>query len=411
MTKLLVLGGRFAGLTAAYTAKRLLGDKIDVTLINKTPYAAFRPGMPHVSIGVFKAEDLEVDLATALPAKGIKFILGEATAIDAKKNKVEYSTPDGKKENITYDYLVVAFGAKLGVEHLKGWDEYGASACEPDFATALYDRLNKFEGGNIAIGSGVFYQGTLNPRGKYPNNWANVAESACEGPVFELSLMIPAFLKNKGVMDKTHITIFSPGEEVLTDISKESRGVIKTMYSQAGFDMVWNFRVSEIKKDEIVGEDGKTIKADIAVILPPYEANDAVKNSTKDLFDDGGFMVTDEHMRSVKYPNVYSCGDSNQITVPKLGFLAVQTSRIAMQDLANRLGVPTKIDTYTPEVVCIADNPLEGFAISVDDTTFYGGDKKIAQPSPTNHIKKELFTKYFMWTNGDMALDKYLASW
>ena len=98
MTKLLVLGGRFAGLTAAYTAKRLLGDKIDVTLINKTPYAAFRPGMPHVSIGVFKAEDLEVDLATALPAKGIKFILGEATAIDAKKNKVEYATPDGKKE-------------------------------------------------------------------------------------------------------------------------------------------------------------------------------------------------------------------------------------------------------------------------------------------------------------------------
>ncbi len=411
MTKLLVLGGRFAGLTAAYTAKRLLGDKIDVTLINNTPYAAFRPGMPHVSIGVFKAEDLEVDLATALPAKGIKFILGTATKIDAKKNKVEYELPDGKKETMTYDYLVVGFGAKLGTEHLKGWNEYGASACEPDFATALHERLEKFNGGNIAIGSGVFYQGTLTPRGKYPKNWASVAESACEGPVFELSLMIPAYLKKRGIMDKTHITIFSPGEEVLTDISKESRGVIKTMYSQAGFDMVWKFNLAEIKKDEIVSEDGKTIKADIAVVLPPYEKNDAVKDSTPDLFDDGGFIPTDEHMRSIKYDNVYSCGDSNQFTVPKLGFLAVQTSRIAMQDLANRLGVPTKVDQYTPEVVCIADNPLEGFAIAVDDTTFYGGDKKIAQPAPTNHIKKLLFTKYFMWTNGDMALDKYLASW
>ncbi len=411
MTKLLVLGGRFAGLTAAYTAKRLLGNKIDVTLINNTPYAAFRPGMPHVSIGVLRAEDLEVDLAAALPAKGIKFILGTATKIDAKKNKVEYELPNKDKKDITYDYLVVAFGAKLGVEHLKGWDEFGNSVCEPQFAIALHEKLEKFKGGNIAIGSGTFYQGTLTPRGKYPSNWASHADSACEGPIFEMSLMVPAFLKKKGVLDKTHITIFSPGEEILTDISKESRGIVKTMYSEAGFDMVWNFKLSEIKKDEIVDESGKTIKADLAIILPPYEKNDAVVNSTADLFDDGGFVPTDEHMRSIKYDNVYACGDSNQVTVPKLGYLAVQTSRIAMEDLSNRLGASTKQEEYIPEVVCIADNPLEGFAIAVNDTTFYGGDKKIAEPSPANHIKKELFTKYFMWTNGDMALDKYLASW
>jgi len=411
MTKLLVLGARFAGLTAAYTAKRLLGDKIDVTLINNTPYAAFRPGMPHVAIGVSTAEELEVDLATALPAKGIKFILGTVTKIDAKKNKVEYELPSKEKKEASYDYLVVAFGAKLGIEHIKGWEEYGNSVCEPQYATALHEKLENWKGGNIAIGSGVFYQGTLTPRGKYPKNWASVADSACEGPIFELSLMVPAFLKKKGLLDKTHITIFSPGEEILTDIAKESRSVVKSLFAQAGFDMVWNFKLKEIKKDEIVDESGKTIKADLAIILPPYEKNDAVANSTPDLFDDGGFIPTDEHMRSVTYPNVYACGDANQVTVPKLGFLAVQTSRIAMEDLANRLGVPTKQEEYAPEVVCIADNPLEGFAIAVNDTTFYGGDEKIAQPSPTNHIKKELFTKYFMWTNGDMALDKYLASW
>ncbi|AAT43124.1 NAD(P)/FAD-dependent oxidoreductase [Picrophilus oshimae] len=411
MTKLLVLGGRFAGLTAAYTAKRLLGDKIDVTLINNTPYAAFRPGMPHVSIGVFKAEDLLVDLGTALPAKGIKFKQGTVTKIDAKKNRVEYDDPSGHKQTEDYDYLVVGFGAKLGIEHIKGWHEYGNSVCEPDYATALHEKLEKFQGGNIAIGSGIFYQGTLTPRGTYPKNWAAPADSACEGPVFEMSLMIPAYLKKRGILDKTHITIFSPGEEILTDISKESRGVVKSLYSSQGFDMVWNFKLAEVRKDEIVSEDGKTIKADIAIILPPYEHNDAVTNSTPDLFDDGGFIPTDAHMRSIKYDNIYACGDANQLTVPKLGYLAVQTSRIAMQDLANRLGVPTKVEEYHPEVVCIADNPLEGFAIAVNDTTFYGGTKGLAVPSPTNHMKKELFTKYFMWTNGDMALDKYLASW
>ncbi|ASI13451.1 sulfide:quinone oxidoreductase [Candidatus Mancarchaeum acidiphilum] len=410
MVRLLVLGGRFAGLTAAYTAKRLLGDSIDVTLINDTPYSAFRPNMLHVGIGIAKAEDYEVDLNSALTAKGINFILGRVTGVDAKSNKVSYSTKDTEDEAIEYDYLVFALGAKLGIEHIKGWNEYGASACEPELAKALYARLEKFEGGNIAIGSGLFYQGTLTPRGNYPKNWSTKIDSACEGPVFELSLMIPPFLKKKGVLDKTHITIFSPGEEILTDISKESRNIVKTMYSNQGFDMVWNFKIKEIDKDKIISDDGKEIKADLAIILPPYEANDVVKNSTSDLFDDGGFMVTDEHMRSLNYPNVYSCGDSNQMTVPKLGALATQTARIAMQDLANRLGVPTKIDSYAPDIICIADNPLENTAISIDDTTLYGGDKSIVQASPANHIKKELFAKYFMWTNGDMVLDKYLGS-
>ncbi|ACP44366.1 hypothetical protein YG5714_3054 [Sulfolobus islandicus Y.G.57.14] len=26
-------------------------------------------------------------------------------------------------------------------------------------------------------------------------------------------------------------------------------------------------------------------------------------------------------------------------------------------------------------------------------------------------MKKELFHKYFIWTKGDMALEKFLASW
>jgi sulfide:quinone oxidoreductase len=411
MTKLLVLGGRFAGLTAAYTAKRLLGDKIDVTLVNKTAYAAFRPGMPHVSIGVFKAEDLEVDLGTALPKKGISFIQGTVDKVDAKAKKVDYLDTSGAKQTLDYDYLVIAFGAKLGVEHLKGWDKYGNSVCEPEFATALHKKLENFKGGNIAIGSGVFYQGSLKQKGNYPDNWSAKAESACEGPVFELSIMIPAYLKKKGVMDKTHITIFSPGEEILTDIGKGSRGVVKNLYASQGFDMAWNFKLSEFREHEIVDETGKTIKADLAIVLPPYECNDAVKNSTPDLFDDGGFVLTDDHMKSIKYDNIYACGDANQITVPKLGFLAVQTAKIAMEDLANRLGVKTEIDTYNPEVVCIADNPLENMAIGVEDNTLYGGDKQVADPSSINHVKKELFTKYFMWTDGDMALEKYLGSW
>jgi len=131
---------------------------------------------------------------------------------------------------------------------------------------------------------------------------------------------------------------------------------------------------------EIIDEKGNKLPSDLSIILPPYTGNPALKNSTPDLVDDGGFTLTDLNMVSIKYDNVYASGDANSITVPKLAYLAVMTGRIAAQHLANRLGVPTKIDKYDPAVVCIADNPLEGYGVAVSDNTMYKGTHSTAVP-------------------------------
>ncbi len=70
--------------------------------------------------------------------------------------------------------------------------------------------------------------------------------------------------------------------------------------------------------------------------------------------------------------------------------------------------MPTKVDKYDPAVVCIADNPLEGYGVAVSDNTMYKGTHSTAVPSPVNSIKKELFVKYFMWSKGDLAIRKIL---
>jgi NADH dehydrogenase, FAD-containing subunit len=169
--------------------------------------------------------------------------------------------------------------------------------------------------------------------------------------------------------------------------------------------------LNELRENEVVDEKGKKLESDLSILLPPYTGNPALKASTKDLIDDGGFVPTDLNMQSITYDNVYAVGDSNSLTVPKLGYLAVQTGRIAAEHLANRLGERVKVEQYYPTIVCVADNPLEGYAVSVKDDTWYGGQVSVAQPAAVNHLKKELFTKYFMWTKGDMALEKFLASW
>ncbi|WP_338603834.1 FAD-dependent oxidoreductase [Sulfolobus tengchongensis] len=409
MSKVLVLGARFGGLTSAYTLKRLAGSKAEIKVINSSRFSYFRPALPHVATGVLDEEDVRVDLASALPEKKINFQQGIVEKIDASSGLVYYTKPDGTRTEEDYDYLIIALGAHLGTDLVKGWDKYGYSVCEIDYALKLRDRLSNFKGGTIAIGSGPFYQGK-NPKPKVPESYVPMADAACEGPIFEMSLMLTGYFKKKGMLNKVKLVVFSPGE-YLSDLSTTSRKIVREMYKQMGIELIDNFRIKEIRENEIIDETGKTIKADMTILIPPYTGNPALKNSTPDLIDDSGFVPTDLNMVSIKYENVYAVGDANAITVPKLGYLAVKTGNVAAQHLATRLGVQVKIDQYYPTIVCVADNPFEGFGVAVKDNTWYGGNISIADPSPLNHIKKELFHKYFMWTKGDMALEKFLASW
>ncbi|AWR94094.1 NAD(P)/FAD-dependent oxidoreductase [Acidianus brierleyi] len=409
MTKVLVIGGRFGALTPAYTLKRLVGSKADIKLINESRYSWLRLDMPHVSIGVKDVDEWKLDLSEALPQKGIAFEEGKITKVDAKNNKVIYVKPDGSTEEEDYDYLIVGIGARLAPELIKGFDAYGYSVCEPDYAVKLRDRLRQFKGGNVTIGSGYFYQGR-NPRPKVPENLAPFSDAACEGPVFEMSLMLHGYFKKMGILDKVKMTVYSPGE-YLSDLSSAARKAVGEMYKQMGITLINNFKVEKITEHEVIDEKGNSIPSDLSLILPPYVGNPALKNSTPDLVDDGGFIPTDLNMVSLKYDNIYASGDANAMTVPKLAYLAVKTGRIAAEHLATRLGVPTKIETYVPAVVCIADDPLEGYGVAVHDETFYGGTRSDAVPSPTNSLKKELFVKYFMWSKGDIALEKFMGEW
>jgi NADH dehydrogenase, FAD-containing subunit len=101
--------------------------------------------LPHVSIGVKDVDEFKSDLSQALPEKGIEFQEGKVIKIDVKNNEVIYKKPDGSIEEEEYDYVIVGIGAHLGTELIKGWDKYGYSVCESEFALKLRDRLATFK--------------------------------------------------------------------------------------------------------------------------------------------------------------------------------------------------------------------------------------------------------------------------
>jgi sulfide:quinone oxidoreductase len=405
--KVLVLGGRLGGLTTAYTLKRLAGKNAQIKVIERNQATHFRPSIPHIALGVREPEDIAVDLTKALPRKGIEFEQANVTKISPKNNTVTVEK-NGETAKENYDYLVIALGALLAKKRVKG-SENAFSVCEIADVLKLREKLANFKGGDITIGSGIFYQGST-PKPKMPENYYPKADSACEGPIFEMSLMLHGLLKKNGVLNKTKITIFAPAE-FLSDLSVANRKIVKNLYNQLGYGLVEKFVLKEYTKNSVISDGGKSLKSDLSIYKPPYAGLPVLKQGAGDFADDGGFVPTDMNMVSIKYDNVYAVGDANAGAVPKLGFLAVRMGAIAAQHLANRLGADVPVEKFYPTIVCIADNPFEGYGVAVTDDTLFGGSLTTAVAAPVNHFKKELLTKYYMWTSGDMVLEKYFGSW
>ena len=102
---IIVIGGSFAGLTAAFELKRLLKNKVDVTVIARQDQFVFIPSFIWIVPGWRRPDQLTFDLKPALESKNIRFI--NAALLEIKPEQNSIVTNAG---NFKYDYLVIATG-------------------------------------------------------------------------------------------------------------------------------------------------------------------------------------------------------------------------------------------------------------------------------------------------------------
>ncbi|MCR4417869.1 MAG: NAD(P)/FAD-dependent oxidoreductase [Ignavibacteria bacterium] len=127
--KVIIIGGGFGGLAAA---KKLKNKPVDVILIDKTNHHLFQPLLYQVATAGLSPAYIAFPLRSIFrKSKNVRVILGEVKRIDRKEKKVYLNG-----ENYSYDFLIVAVGAK---HHYFGKDEWEKIA--PGLKT-LQDAIN-----------------------------------------------------------------------------------------------------------------------------------------------------------------------------------------------------------------------------------------------------------------------------
>lgn len=403
-----VLGGNFAGLGSAQKVREYASDAVDITVIDKKNYLLFIPNIPAEVLANNDPQDsLRMDLPSTLAQDSIDFIQAEVTNLNVDQKTITYvptERPGAGAHTLSYDYVVVAVGARLAYDKIPGFAEYGDTVSDLYHGNKLRHKLHDgtYKGGPIVIGSAVFHQGN-GAKGLTPYEKGSVpaALAACEGPTVEMSLALATWLKEHKLGDAKKITITTPAEVIAEDAGEKVVNQLLAAATKMGFNYVNNTRdIVRLTETHIEFENGQKLEAELKIIFPDWVAYDFLKGLP--ISDDQGFVVTDLLMRNPKYPEVLAAGDCAAVTVPKLGSIGHQECEIVGRQVAFSVGKMSEAEANTPlepVVLCIGDMGA-GKGFYIRSNSWYGGDTQVLRMGRLHFWLKMRYKDLFFWKKG-----------
>ena len=219
MARVVVLGAGVSGHTAAAFLRKWLDKNDDVTVVSPLPHYNWIPSNIWVGVGLLRKEQVIFELGPVYERHGIDFKQARALAIYPNGNggkpfvEIESTVPGkvGRKETISYDFLVNATGPKLNFSATEGLGPEGhsLSICTPDHACGaakvfldMVERMKKGDRKRFLIGTGH-------------------GSCTCEGAAFEYVVNLEFELRAHNVRDRAEI-VFVTNEYELGDFGIDS---------------------------------------------------------------------------------------------------------------------------------------------------------------------------------------------
>ncbi len=388
--KILVVGGNFAGLHAAFELHHTLGNKADVTVMAPEDEFVFLPSLIWVVPGWCQPKRISFDLRMALEPRGMNFIHQTAVKIDPEKQQVI-----AEMGMFSYDYLVIATGADPDWDAVPGSGPYGGNShyvCSVPWATnARRDwREVLLDPGPVVVGAA---QGT-----------------GCYGLAYEMVMNLNHSLRKAGIRDKAPIT-FITSEPFVGHLGfgglGRSQEVIQNIFKKNGIEWITSAYTEKITSDNVYLRGDQVIPFKYALYLVPFKGRKCILDSPG-VGNERGFIPVNARYQHTTYKNIYGAGvgvavDQPEQTpvpcgVPKTGYMSDIMGKVAAQNIeAEIMGKPHKELPFADiRLLCIMDGGSEAVGL-FSDRIFKPRKQEIVVHGRLWHLAKIMFEKYYMW--------------
>jgi sulfide:quinone oxidoreductase len=376
---ILIVGGSFAGIKAAWDLRHLLDARHRVVLLSDRPRTTFRASFPRVIFENLDPEKITMDLAENFRNTGIEFICDPMTAVDQEDDEI---VCQGRRHR--FDYLVLAVGARHAYEVLPGAREFALSVCDRARVLEAREALLKFEGGEVFMGVGGGY-------------------TPCDGPPMEVLMDLDHLLRRKGLRDKSRLHYISDKECLLPPGGPPIWKYLEEHFAKRGIKVHSEVELARLDKHTLYFKDGRTMPYDLCVLVPPFRGVKALENSG--LANERGFVPMDWNtMRADEsiHRNIYAVGDCIGNPGPKQGHLAFMQATIAAEHIAWRINRKGSVRAYLPEFRCVMDQG-GGQGLFLYSQYMSDGDAWEIQLGPEPYQSKIRFEEIFMEKRGDIG--------
>ena len=286
MTGIVIVGGGFAGLSAAAVAKdeiRAAGADIPVTLVSKDEYIVIRPRLYERD-----PETLRAPLPPVLGPIGVDFVVKPATAIDTAAKTV--SLADGSA--LSYDRLILATGSEMPPLPVKGAAEHGFDIDSYDGAVKLDRHL-----------------ASLAKSGKPGSDTVVIIGGGMTG--IELAAeMRPRLAVHFGeaAAERARVVLIERADVIGPEFGENPRPIIEQALAKTRVEVRLGTKVAEIAPEGVTLDDGTRIDAATTVVTVGLRAN-ALTACIPGERDAAGRLVVDENQRVRGVEAVYATGD------------------------------------------------------------------------------------------------------
>jgi sulfide:quinone oxidoreductase len=323
-----VVGGGFAGLGAAFTLRKRLPEHDRITVVAPSPFFIFSPSLIWTPFSR-SITDASFELGPALNEMGIELVTSYVRKVDVAGKTL--TTDDGEMH---FDRLVITTGGRPDTERIPGlagefrsasWIVGEDSAME---VGTVFDRLVETPG-PLVIGS--------------------APDASYYSAAYELALLIDEELRRREVRDHVPLT-FVTAEPSIGDLGfgqRAARPVLEALLARRGIATRTGAGIDHVSPGVVALSTGEVLPVQASIIMPPFTGAVDIWKSAG-LTDGHGFVPITETYRHTRFPQIYAAGIAARfirpvsplgtIRPPHTGYLSTQMGRIAAENLAADMG-------------------------------------------------------------------------
>ncbi|GLO14564.1 hypothetical protein PPUJ20028_31470 [Pseudomonas putida] len=339
-SNILIIGAGFAGVWSALSAARLLDqaqrDDLSISVLAPQAELHIRPRFYEAN-----AHTLKAPVGELFDAVGVRFITGNAEAIDADARSVSYIDSHGQRQQIAYDRLILAAGSRVARPAVPGLAEHTFDVDQMESAVRLEQHLTGLA--------------TL------PASPARNTVVVCGGGFtgIETATEMPSRLRAI-LGDDVRVLLVDRGASIGAALGAGIKPSIVAASQHAGVEWLTDTSVVAVDAGGVTLDNGEYIASNTVIWTVGVKASPLTAQVAGER-DNFGRLKVDDHLKVVGQQHIYATGDTAWAAVDEIGNHALMTCQHAIpmgrhsgnNAMADLLGVAPVVYRQPKYVTCL----------------------------------------------------------